>query len=65
MIPWRSELTGDHQIPDGMTIREFVEEKEIAWDQEALVTVNDRIVQESYVLKEGDHIYLLVPVVGG
>lgn len=61
----RTELSGDYAIPSNTTIVDFAHSFEIAWDQEALIVVNDQIVERDYVLREGDHIFFLSPLVGG
>lgn len=65
LIPWRQDLTGKHRIEEGLNIKDFVESLNVGWNQETLVTVNDRIVDEHHLLQDGDRIHLLLPVIGG
>jgi sulfur carrier protein ThiS len=61
----KTDLTGPYKLTEPTTIGAFTQSLGIKWDHEALIVVNDFIVEENYELKEGDHIYLLTPIVGG
>lgn len=61
----KTDLTGSYKLTEQTTIGKFTQSLGVKWDHEALIVVNDFIVEEHYELNEGDHIYLLTPIVGG
>lgn len=65
LIPWKADLSHEYRVESHTTIRMFCETIGIEWDVEALVFINDQIAYENEVLNQGDHILLMVPVVGG
>lgn len=61
----KTDLTGEYTIEQGTTIVDFTESLKVKWDDEALIVVNNQIVDGDYVLQEADNIYFLTPIVGG
>ncbi|GAX89437.1 MoaD/ThiS family protein [Effusibacillus lacus] len=64
-IPWMQELNGEHQIGEGTTIFELLQQLKLEWDRDVLVAINDRIAKADDVLTQGDLVVLLVPLTGG
>ncbi len=61
----KTQLTGDYEIEGAMSIVEFMNSLKMEWDYDALVVVNDEIIGDDYIIKDGDHIYFLTPIYGG
>ncbi|MEB3104004.1 MoaD/ThiS family protein [Ferviditalea candida] len=65
LIPWKTDLLPEYTVDSNTTIRKFCEAIGIEWDVEALVFINNQIAHGNEILQQGDHILLMVPVVGG
>jgi sulfur carrier protein ThiS len=61
----KTDLTGVYKIAAPQTIEQFLNNINIKWEHEALIVVNEQIVEQDYSLMEGDHIYMLTPIYGG
>lgn len=64
-IPWLQKWNGEHEVRDGITVSEFLEQLGAQWDRDVLVAVNDRIATAHDVLSAGDQVILLIPLTGG
>jgi sulfur carrier protein ThiS len=64
-IPWKTNLTNIYQLEAPKTIRAFCEQIGILWDVEAIVFINNEIAHENQLLKDQDHVLLMIPIVGG
>jgi sulfur carrier protein ThiS len=64
-LPWRPELNGEHDLPQAMTVGDFIASLNLVWGEDAMVVVNDQMVKEEYTLQNEDQVELLVPLVGG
>lgn len=64
-ISWKQDLTGDYQLDEPTNIVDFVQSLQLSWDQDALVVVNNSIIDQDYVLQDGDQVHLLLPILGG
>jgi sulfur carrier protein ThiS len=64
-ISWRSDLTKEYALEKPINIVHFIESLKLTWNQDALVVVNDQIVNQDYLIQEGDRIHLLLPILGG
>jgi sulfur carrier protein ThiS len=64
-ISWRSDLTKEYTLDKPINIVHFIESLQLTWNQDALVVVNDQIVNQDYLIQEGDRIHLLLPILGG
>lgn len=61
----RTDLTGEYEIEPKTTIEKFALTIDISWDNEALIVVNNKIVERDYLLQENDEVFLLTPIMGG
>ena len=64
-ISWRADLTREYVLDKPVNIVHFIQSLELSWNQDALVVVNDKIVNQDYLIQEGDRIHLLLPILGG
>lgn len=64
-IPGKQHISGEHHLEETAEIASFVTNLGVIWNHEALVMVNQGIVNEGYQLQNGDKIYLLIPILGG
>jgi len=61
----KTDISGDYEIPNCCTIMSFLKKLGVSWDHEALIVVNDVIVDETYELQNEDEVFLLTPIYGG
>ncbi|MEW9670631.1 MoaD/ThiS family protein [Ammoniphilus sp. 3BR4] len=61
----KTELTGEYELAGPQRISAFMETLGVAWDHEALVVVNNHIINEDYLVQDQDEIHLLIPIFGG
>jgi molybdopterin converting factor small subunit len=64
-IPGKTDVAGEYSIGQAVSIAIFVESLGLVWNLDALVVVNEAIVDQDYVLQDGDEIHLLIPILGG
>ncbi len=64
-LTWRQDLSGELHLASGVTVGQLVQSFNLLWGEDAMVVVNNQMVDESYELQEGDQVELLVPLVGG
>ncbi len=64
-IPYLLNLNGEHHIEKATIISDFLHEKGVKWDEDALVVLNGKICDGTEHLKENDSIQLLIPIAGG
>lgn len=64
-IPGKQNITGEYQLAAPMGIVSFINGLGVIWNHEALVMVNQGIVNDEYQLLDGDEIHLLIPILGG
>ncbi len=60
----KTDLSGNYQTA-AKTLEQFLQEINVKWNHEALIAVNEEIVDANYSLLDGDHILLLTPIYGG
>lgn len=66
MIPYLTIQNGPHHVKKGLSIRSFVENLGVTWDDDALIVVNSKIITDGDLqLNHKDDITLLIPITGG
>lgn len=70
IIPYHSpEAKGrfslKRSVAEGTTVQQLVEDLKLPHDLPFTVVVNGRVIEEEYVLREGDEVALFAPFSGG
>lgn len=62
---WKKDISGEYEMEGSTSIVDFLATFDLQWDHEALIVVNDVIVDEHYQLQDGDFVHILTPIFGG
>jgi molybdopterin converting factor small subunit len=55
----------EYEVPDGASVQDLVTKLRIPPDLASVIIVGDQNTDQSYALKEGDHVIVIPPLAGG